>query len=145
MTIFAVVFSSLTTYKREMMMVFRKLSENEILERIEQRKMEIRNLEKLPPLDKFYLSFISKYEGIEITPDIEIFEYEKALNENRYLATNYEIISKKVWIIGASGQGDRWFINKENNFVVSFCFLCRNLYFALLEKEKGHQKDAQYM
>lgn len=120
MTIFAIVFSSLTTYNREMMMVFRKLSENEILERIEQRKMEIRNLEKLPPLDKFYLSFISKYEGIEITPDIEIFEYEKALNENRYLATNYEIISKKVWIIGASGQGDGWFINKENNFVLFY-------------------------
>ena len=77
-------------------MIFRKLSEYEVLERMEQRKVVLRKLDKLPLLDKFYLSFVSKYEGIEITPDIEVFGYEKALCENRYLATNYGYISEKV-------------------------------------------------
>lgn len=102
-------------------MFFKKLSKYEVLEKMEQRKIELRKIDKLPSLlDKFYLSFVSKYEGIEITPDIEVFGYEKALCENRYLAANYGNISKKVWIIGTSGQGDEWFINRENNFVLFY-------------------------
>ena len=77
-------------------------------------------MEKLPPLDKLYLSFISKYEGVEITPDIEIYGYEKALYENRYLVNNYSDISQQVWIIGASGQGDEWFMNKKNNLILFY-------------------------
>ena len=102
-------------------MFFKKLSKYEVLEKMEQRKIELRKIDKLPPLlDKFYLSFVSKYEGIEITPDIEVFGYEKALCENRYLAANYGNISKKVWIIGTSGQGDEWFINRENNLILFY-------------------------
>ena len=102
-------------------MFFKKLSKYEVLEKMEQRKIELRKIDKLPSLlDKFYLSFVSKYEGIEITPDIEVFGYEKALCENRYLATNYDNISKKVWIIGTSGQGDEWFINRENNLILFY-------------------------
>ena len=101
-------------------MTFRKLSEYDVLERMEQRKVEHRNLDKLPLLDKFYLSFVSKYKGIEITPDIEVFGYEKTLCENRYLAANYDNISKKVWMVGTSGQGDEWFINRENNFMLFY-------------------------
>ena len=101
-------------------MIFRKLSEYEVLERMEQRKVVLRKLDKLPLLDKFYLFFVSKYEGIEITPDIEVFGYEKALCENRYLAANYGNISEKVWLVGTSGQGDEWFINRENNFVLFY-------------------------
>lgn len=102
-------------------MFFKKLSKYEVLEKMEQRKIELRKIDKLPPLlDEFYLSFVSKYEGIEITPDIEVFGYEKALYENRYLAANYDNISKKVWIIGTSGQGDEWFINRENNLILFY-------------------------
>ena len=101
-------------------MEFRKLSECEVFERMKRGKMEIRHLEKLPPLDKLYLSFISKYEGVEITPDIEIYGYEKVLYENRYLVTNYSDISQQVWMIGTSGQGDGWFINKESNLVLFY-------------------------
>ena len=64
-------------------MFFKKLSKYEVLEKMKQRKIELRKIDKLPSLlDKFYLSFVSKYEGIEITPDIEVFGYEKALCEN---------------------------------------------------------------
>jgi hypothetical protein len=105
----------------DFIMFFKKLSKYEVLEKMEQRKIELRKIDKLPSLlDKFYLSFVSKYEGIEITPDIEVFGYEKALCENRYLAANYGNISKKVWIIGTSGQGDEWFINRENNLILFY-------------------------
>ena len=33
---------------------------------------------------------------------------------------NYDNISKKVWIIGTSGQGDEWFINRENNLILFY-------------------------
>ena len=50
-------------------MFFKKLSKYEVLEKMEQRKIELRKIDKLPSLlDKFYLSFVSKYEGIEIRP-----------------------------------------------------------------------------
>jgi hypothetical protein len=100
--------------------MFEKLSEQEVLERLNQRKAEIKNLDKLPSLDKFYLSFISKYESIGITPDIEIFGYEEALKENRYLETNFSNINQIVWMIGRTGQGDEWFINKENSSVLFY-------------------------
>lgn len=94
--------------------MFIKENENEILERLTKRKSEIKNLKKLPILDEFYLSFLSKYESIEITPDIDIFGYEMALKENRNLETNFPNIFNKLWMIGRTGQGDEWFISREN-------------------------------
>jgi hypothetical protein len=95
----------------------RKLSEQEILIFLRKRKSEIKNLDKLPRLDKLYLSFLSKCERVEIIPDIMIWEYEKALTENRYLNANYPKIGQTLWIIGETGQGDEWFINMENNYI----------------------------
>lgn len=100
--------------------MFKKLSEQEVLKRFNKRKTEIKNLDKLPPLDEFYLSFISKYESIEITPDIQIFGYEEALKENRYLETNFSNINQIVWMIGRTGQGDEWFINKKNDSILFY-------------------------
>lgn len=100
--------------------MFKKLSEQEVFERLNKRKTEIKKLDKLPSLDKFYLSFISKYESVEITPDIEIFGYEEALKENRYLETNFPNINQIVWIIGRTGQGDEWFISKENSSILFY-------------------------
>lgn len=100
--------------------MFKKLSEQEVLERLNKRKVEIKKIDKLPSLDKFYLSFISKYESIEITSDIEIFGYEEVLKENRYLKTNFPNINQIVWIIGRTGQGDEWFINKENSCILFY-------------------------
>ena len=53
------------------------------------RKVEIKKLDKLPKLDNNYLLFITKYQEVEIIPDISLFNYEEALNENRYLEYNY--------------------------------------------------------
>jgi len=61
-------------------------------------------------LNSFYLSFLAKYEGVEITADIAVFSYEEALKENNYLETNYPDISLVLWIFGRTGQGDEWFI-----------------------------------
>jgi len=97
--------------------MFNKLSENEILEKLHKKENEIKNRDKLPALDDFYLSFLAKYESVEITPDIDIFSYEKALKENRYVETNYPNISSDLWMIGRTGQGDEWFINKENRSI----------------------------
>lgn len=101
--------------------MFKKItSEQEILSRLNQRKAEIKNLDKLPMLDKFYLSFLSKYDDIEITPDIDIFGYESALKENNYLDANHPDISKLLWIIGGTGQGDGWFMDKNTGCILFY-------------------------
>jgi len=97
--------------------MFEKLSEQQVFERLNRKKSEIKDLNKLPSLDKFYLFFISNYENIEITPDIEIFGYEEALKENRYLKNNFPNINQIVWMIGRTGQGDEWFINRGDSSV----------------------------
>jgi len=79
------------------------------------RKVEIKKLDKLPKLDNNYLLFIAKYQEVEIIPDISLFNYEEALNENRYLECNYPEISRCFWSIGQAGQGDGWFLNKIDN------------------------------
>jgi len=98
----------------------RILSEHELLTVLEKRKSEIKNLDKLPKLDKFYLSFLANYEGVEIIPDIKIYGYEKALVQNRYLKMNYPNIGQTLWIIGETGQGDEWFINIENGNIMFY-------------------------
>jgi hypothetical protein len=97
--------------------MFNKLSKNEILEKLDSRENEITVFAKLPLLNSFYLSFLAKYEGVEITADIAVFSYEEALKENNYLETNYPGISLVLWIFGRTGQGDEWFISKENGTV----------------------------
>lgn len=90
--------------------------EQEILARLSKRREKIKNLSKIPISDVFYLSFISTYEGIEIIPDIEILGYEQSLIENRSLNST----CASAWLIGRTGQGDEWFINKESNCVLFF-------------------------
>ena len=45
------------------------------------RKVEIKKLDKIPKLDNNYLLFITKYQEVEIIPDISLFNYEEALNK----------------------------------------------------------------
>ena len=47
------------------------------------RNVEIKKLDKLPKLDNNYLLFITKYQEVEIIPDISLFNYEEALNEKQ--------------------------------------------------------------
>ncbi len=97
--------------------MFEKLTAEEILEKFQERKSILKNISALPKLDKFYISFLSKYQGLEITPDILIFDYEEALKENKYLTNNYPTISNKLWMVGRTGQGDEWFLDKERNTI----------------------------
>lgn len=81
---------------------------------------EIKKFISLWQLNDNYLSFLGKFKEIEITPDIIIFGYETALKENQYLHENYPEISEKVWIIGRTGQGDEWFVNKTKNNILFY-------------------------
>jgi hypothetical protein len=78
------------------------------------RKTPLKNLDKLPALDPAYLHFLQHHEGIEITPDIDLFGYETALNENRYLSTHHADTAAQYWLIGRSGQGDEWLLDQQS-------------------------------
>jgi len=97
-----------------------KLSEQEILERLNKRNSEIKKLDKLPALDKFYLTFLSQYNGAEITPDIELYKYETALSENKGFESDFPEIGKALWLIGSTGQGDEWFLDKTTGKVLFY-------------------------
>ncbi|MDC4392998.1 SMI1/KNR4 family protein, partial [Acinetobacter baumannii] len=96
------------------------MTDREIKAKLFERSSEIKKFGKLPQLDDNYLSFLGKYREIEITPDIIILGYETALKENQYLHENYPEISEKVWIIGCTGQGDEWFVNKTKNNILFY-------------------------
>jgi len=94
--------------------MFHLCTEEEILDRLERKERSITHLDKLSYLNAFYLRFLANYKGLEITPDIVIFGYEEALEENRYLADIFPDISAVLWKIGRTGQGDEWFMHKED-------------------------------
>lgn len=95
-------------------------SEYQVLNFLEKRKNAIASAEKLPNINSRYLNYIKEFKGIEITPDIIILSYEDALKENKYLNENYSFIQENYWIIGFSGQGDSWFIEKKTNKILFF-------------------------
>ena len=101
-------------------MMFEKRNSVLIFEEFQGRENKIKDLIKVPVSDPLYLKFLSEYKGLEITPDIEIFSYENALNENKYIEKNYPELYDKIWIIGRSGQGDEWFINIEKSTILFY-------------------------
>lgn len=101
--------------------------EKEVFSNFENRKNIITNLEKLPKSSELYLSFLTKFKGIEIIPDIVIYGYEDSLNENRYLEKNYSECSSIFWIIGYSGQGDSWFISKSDDSIFFMIIIWENI------------------
>jgi len=84
------------------------------------RENPLADTSKLSIYDKDYLSFISIYNGCEITPDIRIFGYEESLNTNRYIQNEYPEIAEKVWLIGCTGIGDQWFLDKESHSILFY-------------------------
>jgi hypothetical protein len=64
--------------------------------------------------DRIYIIFLKQCSDAEITPDIHLFGYENVLKENRYLAQHFPELSKQVWKIGRTGQGDEWFIDQQS-------------------------------
>lgn len=93
---------------------------NEILEKECQLKKQTNQCSKILIDDIFYNYFLTNYKGIEITPDINIFEYEHALEQNRYLKKEYSDISEKMWIFGNTGQGDSWLLDKKTYNVLFY-------------------------
>lgn len=100
--------------------MFDKKEINGIFEKFQKRTSEVNNLDRIPVLDAIYLNFLSKYKGLEITPDIQLFGYEDALSENKYIEENFSAIYNYLWIIGRSGQGDEWFISKETSTILFY-------------------------
>ena len=90
----------------------------ELFTSFEPRKPIIKNMEKIAVNNAVYLQFIGRYQGIEITPDIQLFGYEEALKENQYLEKLYPEIAARVWLIGRSGQGDEWLLDKDTQEVI---------------------------
>ncbi|EWH11466.1 hypothetical protein KLA_15755 [Cellulophaga geojensis KL-A] len=93
---------------------------NTITEEFERRNNIIKKHDKIPIKDPLYLEFICTYKSIELNADIELFEYDLCLRENKYIKENYNALSDKVWIIGRSGQGDEWFIDIKNNQILFY-------------------------
>lgn len=91
-----------------------------ILSSCEKRKNILSDTNKLSINDKDYLSFITTYNGCEITPDIKIFGYEESLNANRYIQEEYPDVAEKIWLIGCTGIGDQWFLDKESHSILFF-------------------------
>lgn len=99
--------------------MFNKLSEKEILKELDEniRPKKITNVELF---NDFYSYFLSTYTDVEITPDINIFSYENAIKENKYIEENYPDVADVLFIIGTTGQGDSWFINKKNGNILFY-------------------------
>ena len=85
---------------------------DEIKEIFIQRKSALKNFNKITVNDDFYLSFLSEFQTTEFTADIIIFGYEEAIKENKYVEEINPFISENFWMIGRTGQGDEWFIDK---------------------------------
>lgn len=84
------------------------------------RKDTIKKLDKIVITDKSYIDYISKYESETLNEDINLLDYQKAINSNSYISKNYPLISSKFWLIATSGQGDEWFIDIQNETIVFY-------------------------
>lgn len=95
-------------------------SKDDIQSHFKRRKNYIKDLSNLSISDKEYLIFLKEFQEVEITPDIMIFGYEDALQENKYVAKINSSLSEKIWMIGRTGQGDEWFIDKINGVILFY-------------------------
>ena len=100
--------------------MFKLRAENEIFDSLERKERSLMRLDKLAISDAIYLDFLAHYEGIGLTADLEIFGYEEALKENRYLSEINSDIAAALWKIGRTGQGDEWFIHKEEGNILFY-------------------------
>lgn len=64
----------------------------------------------LPVYDGLYLSWLQGYATNEITPDIILFGWVDALQENKYVLEVAPDFAAAYWMIGRTGSGDEWFI-----------------------------------
>lgn len=72
------------------------------------------------PKDKTYSAFLEYCIDTEITPDLIFFGYETAIKENQYLAQHFPEFFTYFWMIGRTGQGDEWFLDRQTNEVLFY-------------------------
>ena len=97
--------------------MFTIIPKEQVFDSFESRPQAIRSTDKLAVSDPDYLFFVSHFQSTELTPDICLFSYEQALNENRDLALHSPAIAETFWMIGTSGQGDGWFLHKQQHTI----------------------------
>lgn len=95
-------------------------SDFNLFNRLPRRASAIKSLTKLPELDAQYLAYLTNYTGVEITPDIMVYGYEEALRENKTIEKDFPNIGSKLWLIGSSGQGDDWFLDRTSGMILFF-------------------------
>jgi len=91
-----------------------------IEENLEKRNQIIKRMNHVLTLDKDYIEFLEKFKNNEIIPDIIIWGYEEFLKQNHHLQEKYPKIAQQLWVIGCSGQGDKWFLDQEEIPTVLF-------------------------
>lgn len=86
---------------------------HQILKQLKQRTQTIKLTEDVPQ-DLIYMTFLNQCADTEITPDIVMLGFEHSCKENKYLAQHYPEITKQVWMIAETGQGDTWFLDRTS-------------------------------
>ncbi|QIQ21424.1 hypothetical protein [Zophobihabitans entericus] len=82
------------------------------------REHEIKKIDSIFCENLYYLELIKKYILSEIVPDIILYDYEKAIKYNRmFTEDNPQVNKKDLWLIGASGQGDFWFLDNTDSIL----------------------------
>ncbi len=84
----------------------------QIFQKFRQRKNACKIVIDLPK-DKTYSAFLEYCIDTEITPDLIFFGYETAIKENQYLAQHFPKFFAYFWMIGRTGQGDEWFLDRQ--------------------------------
>jgi hypothetical protein len=100
--------------------MFQHRSLQQLFSEFSSRKSPVKNSDKIGLNDPLYIDYIMNYEGLEIIPDIRLLGYEEVLRENKYLVANYPQLADQVWIIGTSGQGDGWFVERNRKNVLFY-------------------------
>lgn len=80
----------------------------------------IKNTQKIPIQDSDYQLYILNYKDFEVTPDVQLFGYEKSILENRYIQKEYPNLAKQVWMFARSGQGDEWFFTQDTETILYY-------------------------
>lgn len=82
-----------------------------------------RPLKRLALLDgpyKSYIECLAHFDNMVVNADFQIFNYNDALNANRRLDAEYPALALARLLIGRTGQGDEWFIDRQSGHVLFY-------------------------
>ncbi|OBX59857.1 SMI1/KNR4 family protein [Moraxella sp. K2450] len=70
--------------------------------------------------DENYQYFVCHYRQVEIICDVVIYDYEQAINHNRYFEKEYAHFAKELWLFADNCCGDEWFLHKTTKQVLFY-------------------------